>query len=256
MSADKYTAETITDIQTWAPHLFSFKTTRSPAFRFIPGQFARLGLKKADGSMVWRPYSMVSADYAEALEFYSIVVPEGEFTPLLAECQVGDTLYVDKTSFGFLTLDRFEGGKDLWLLSTGTGIAPFISHLYDFSTWEQYERIVLVHSVRYHRELAYENLLQHFNGQEGFEEFAGKLHYLQLVTRERVAGALHGRVTDLLENGALEKAVGFGISEERARIMICGNPQMVEDTRQVLLARGLRMTRSKTPGHIAVENYW
>lgn len=255
-AADKYTVETITAITAWTDHLFSFRTTRQPGFRFVPGQFARLGVEKADGSVVWRPYSMVSANYDEYLEFYSIVVPDGEFTQRLAELRVGDRVLVDKTVFGFLTTDRFEAGRDLWLLSTGTGLAPFISILYDLSTWEGYERIVLVHSVRYGEELAYAELIESFKNHEYFREQAHKLVYRQLITREQVPGTLYGRITTLLENGELEQSVGFPLDLERARVMICGNPEMVEDTRQLLLARGLTMTRVRKPGNIAVENYW
>jgi ferredoxin--NADP+ reductase len=256
MTADKYTEETITSLTVWADHLFSFRLTRQPSYRFIAGQFARLGVRGVEGDIVWRPYSMVSATYDDYLEFYSIIVPDGLFTQRLAQLKVGDTVLVDKTSFGFLTTDRFEAGKDLWLLSTGTGLAPFISILYDFKTWEDYEHIILVHSVRHHNELAYEQLINSFKEHEHFADHAHKLIYQQLVSREQVDNVLHGRITTLLENGELEQAVGFDIDKERARIMICGNPNMVADTRKLLMARGLTMTRSAKPGNIAVENYW
>ncbi len=256
MSADKYTEETITSLTKWADNLFSFRTTRQPAYRFIAGQFARLGVRGLEGDIVWRPYSMVSATYDEFLEFYSIIVPDGLFTQRLAKLKVGDTVLVDKTNYGFLTTDRFESGKDLWLLSTGTGLAPFISILYDFKTWEDYEHIVLVHSVRHRHEFAYEQLIGEFKDHEHFAPFAHKLIYQQLVSRDHVDNILHGRITTLLESGDLERAVGFTIDKERARIMICGNPAMVADTRKLLIARGLTMTRSAKPGNIAVENYW
>ncbi len=122
---DKYTIEEITYIKQWTDHLFSFRITRNEAFKFIPGQFARLGVNGSEeGKMVWRPYSIVSADYDEELEFYSIVVPDGEFTQKLKDLKIGDKIYVDKTNYGLLTTDRFENGKNLWFLSTGTGLAP------------------------------------------------------------------------------------------------------------------------------------
>ena len=144
MDTDKYTEEIITEIQVWAPNLFSFRTTRDRGFRFVAGQFARLGVEAA-GEIVWRAYSIVSAPYDEFLEFYSIVVPGGAFTSQLAALRVGDRVLVERRSLGFLTTDRFELGRDLWMLSTGTGLAPFLSILYDLKTWETYENLVLVH---------------------------------------------------------------------------------------------------------------
>ncbi len=154
-SAEKYTTQTLLDVQPLTPNLFTLRTSRDPGFRFRAGQFARLGVTKADGSTVWRAYSMVSSPFDEFLEFFSIVVPGGEFTSELSRLQVGDSLMVERQAFGYLTLDRFVDGRDLWLLSTGTGVAPFLSILQDFEVWEKFERIILVYSVREARELAY-----------------------------------------------------------------------------------------------------
>ena len=159
-SAEKFTRQTLLDVQSLTPSLFTLRTTRDPGFRFRAGQFARLGVTKADGSTVWRAYSMVSSPYDEFLEFFSIVVPGGEFTSELSRLGVGDTLLVERQAFGYLTLDRFVDGRDLWLLSTGTGLAPFLSILQDFEVWEKFERIILVYSVREARELAYQDLDQ------------------------------------------------------------------------------------------------
>ena len=138
----KYTVEKITYLKQWTDHLFSFRTTRNKAFTFIPGQFARLGIITDEGKIVWRPYSVVSADYDEELEFYSIIVPDGEFTQRLKKLKIDSELLIDKTNYGLLTTDRFENGKHLWFLATGTGLAPFISIMYDFHIWEQYEKII------------------------------------------------------------------------------------------------------------------
>lgn len=256
MSATNHTRQIITELWYWHDHLLSFKTSRAPEYRFIAGQFARLGLELADGSIVWRPYSLVSAPYHDYLEFYSVLVADGLFSQRLQQLGVGDSVLVDKTSFGFLTTDRFEGGKDLWLLSTGTGLAPFISIVSDLSTWQDYDNIIVVHGVRQRQDLAYVQLLQEVGQHELFAEHSHKLIYRQVISREQVAGMLHGRITDVLAHGELERSVGLPMCAERSRVMICGNPAMVEDTRQLLLARGLQMTRSKKPAHIAVENYW
>ena len=254
---NKYTTEKITYLKQWTDHLFTFRITRDEAFKFIPGQFARLGVKKEDDSIVWRPYSIVSADYDEELEFYSIVVPDGEFTQRLKDLKVGDDIYVDKTNYGLLTTDRFEQGKDLWFLSTGTGLAPFISIMYDFSVWEQYEKIILVHCVRQAEELAYQDTINEFFTHEYYGELVkDKLVYVKIITRETEGGDLYGRITTLLENNQLEEYVKLPITIEKSRIMLCGNPQMVDDTRRILAARGLTISRRGNPGNMAVENYW
>ena len=256
-TSDKYTIETITEMQTWAANLFSFKTTRNPAYRFIAGQFARLGVTGDGGELVWLAYSICSAPYDDFLEFYSIVVPDGAFTSRLAQLKVGDQVLLEKKNYGYLTTDRFECGKDLWLLSTGTGLAPFLSILQEFDTWENYENIVLVHSVRYRHELAYQEFIHSFKENELFAEYAHKLHYVQTVTRDQTPPSmLNGRITTLLDNGGLEAHVGLPINQERSRIMICGNPDMVQETRQLLLDRGLTLSLRGKPGHLAVENYW
>ena len=255
-STDKFTAETITEIHTWTPKLFSFKTTRDQGYRFTPGQFARLGVRSAAGELVWRAYSIVSASYDEHLEFYSIVVPGGAFTSQLTELAVGDRILVERKSYGFLTTDRFECGKDLWMLSTGTGLAPFLSILYDFATWEQYENLIVVHSVREADELAYAEAIRQFKAHELFRDYAARLHYVPAVTREEVPGALRSRITDLIATGELEDHLGIRIDGDRSRIMICGNPEMVDDTRELLTKRGLRVSRRGDPGQVAVENYW
>ncbi|MGB5064545.1 MAG: ferredoxin--NADP reductase [Candidatus Competibacter sp.] len=256
-ASDKYTVETITEIRTWASNLFSFKTTRSQSYRFIAGQFARLGVEDDHGDLVWRAYSICSAPYDDFLEFYSIVVSDGAFTSRLSQLKVGDPVLVEKRNYGYLTTDRFECGRDLWLLSTGTGLAPFLSILQEFDPWEHYENIVLVHSVRYRHELAYEEFIDSFKENELFAGHAHKLKYVQVVTRDQVErSALNGRITRLLSNGELEAHVGLPIDPERSRVMICGNPDMVQETRDLLTGRGLTLSLRGKPGNLAVENYW
>ncbi|MCE3269247.1 MAG: ferredoxin--NADP(+) reductase [Burkholderiales bacterium] len=254
---DKYTTEKITYLHKWTDHLFSFRTTRNESFTFIPGQFARLGVDKEDGTIVWRPYSIVSADYDEELEFYSIIVPDGEFTQRLKNLNVNDNIYVDKTNYGLLTTDRFEKGKDLWFLSTGTGLAPFISIMYDFTIWEQYDKVILVHCVRNKEELAYQELINGFFTHEYYAEMVkNKLIYVKIITREDNGADLYGRITELLKNNQLEQYVNTNINVLDSRIMICGNPEMVDDTRKILAERGLVISRRGKPGNMAVENYW
>jgi len=254
---DKYTTETITDVRPWTDSLFSFRTTRDRGYRFVPGQFARLGVPgAAEGSIVWRAYSIASAAHDEHLEFFSVVVPNGQFTSRLSKLRQGDAIHVERKSYGFLTTDRFEAGRDLWMLATGTGLAPFLSILHDFNTWERYENLVLVQSVRTQSELAYEDLIRGFEKSEYYAEFAHKLRYTRIVTREPVPGALRDRVTKLLANGVLEGNIDLKLDHDRSRIMLCGNPEMVEDSRRILVDRGFRLSRRGEPGHLATENYW
>lgn len=255
-SAEKFTRQTLLSVTPLTPSLFTLRTTRDPGFRFQAGQFARLGVTKADGTTAWRAYSMVSSPHDEFLEFFSIVVPGGEFTSELSRLREGDTLMVEKQAVGYLTADRFSDGRDLWLLATGTGVAPFLSILQDFEVWEKFERIILVYSAREGKELAYQTLIAELTERDYLTEYADKFQFIATVTREQHAGALNGRITTLIENGELEKAAGVELSPEHSRVMICGNPQMIDDTRAVLKQRDMRLNLSRKPGQIAVENYW
>ncbi|WKC39702.1 ferredoxin--NADP reductase [Ectopseudomonas chengduensis] len=256
VSEDKFTRQTLLEVHSLTPSLFTLRTTRDPGFRFRAGQFVRLGVEKVDGSVVWRAYSLVSAPHDESLEFFSIVVPGGEFTSELSRLRVGDSLLVEKMATGYLTLDRFVDGRDLWLLGSGTGIAPFLSILQDFEVWQRFERIVLVYSARSFTELAYQPLIRSFGELEHLAEFVHKLTYLPVVTREQAPGCLNARITDLLDSGELERAAGLQLTPEHSRVMICGNPQMIDDIRQRLKVRGLNLSLTRRPGQVAVENYW
>lgn len=252
---DRFTRQSILDIATLTPSLFSFRLSRDPGFRFRAGQFARLGLVTGEGEQVWRAYSIVSAPHDEFLDFFSIVIPDGAFTGALSSLQRGDELLLDKQANGFLTLDRFPDGEDLWLLASGTGIAPFLSILQDFEVWERFERIVLVYSVRHTAELGYQSLIHDLGLQDYLGEQAYKLTYLPVVTREQGLG-LHQRIPELLRSGELEQESDLILDPARSRVMICGNPQMTEDVRAALKERGMRLALSRKPGQIAVENYW
>lgn len=256
LPTDKATPERVLSIRPWCDKLLSFRTTRSRSFRFQPGQFVRLGLAGPGGDVVWRPYSMVSASYDEYLEFFSILVPDGAFSSRLARLGAGETIYVEKIPYGYLTTSRFVGGRDLWLLASGTGLAPFLSILRDPEVWAQYDNIVLAYSVRQATELAYQEEIAGLANDPLFAGPKARLHYVPIVTRESLPGRLGQRLTTLLGDGSLEKHVGLHIDPERARLLICGNPQMLDDVRGVLQTRGLRPDRSREPGNFASENYW
>lgn len=253
MSIEKYSVEKVLSVQPWTDTLFSFTMTRPAHFKFTAGQFARIGLKVND-DLVVRAYSVVSSPFDETLEFFSIVVPDGAFTSHLQHLKVGDALYLEKIPYGFLTLARYQLPlpQDLWLLATGTGLAPFISMLQDFETWTKYKNIHLVYSVRTQSELAYLDRIKEI--AETFGEGHTGFQFVPIITRDPNA-ALHDRLPILIENGQLEKAVNFQFNAATTHIMLCGNPEMVEDTKEALKARGLSMNR-RGEGNIAVENYW
>lgn len=253
---DKQHVARILWIHRWSPRLLSFRLSRAPGFRFVPGQFARLGLTKANGAPVWRAYSMASAGWDDYLEFYSILVPDGDFTSRLAQLTVGDEVMMENQPFGFFTTNRFADGRDLWLLATGTGLAPYLAILQDESTWRRFERIVLVHGARYDEDLAYRQEIAALRDHPLWAEHGHKLIYQPIATREAVPGALQARIPDLLGDGRLEAQLGLTLNLEDSRIMICGSPGMVHDTHQALMARGFRLSRLAAPAQIAVENAW
>ncbi|MDO7536969.1 ferredoxin--NADP reductase [Acinetobacter pittii] len=253
MSIEKFSVEKVLSVHRWTPTLFSFTMTRPAYFKFTAGQFARIGLKVGE-ELVVRAYSVVSSPFDETLEFFSIVVPDGAFTSNLQHLKVGDELYLEKIPYGYLTLARYQQPlpHDLWLLATGTGLAPFLSMLQDFDTWSKYQKINLVYSVRTAAELAYVDRIQEI--AETFGEGHNGFKFIPIITRDSSA-PLHDRLPILIENGELEKSAGIELNPATSHVMLCGNPQMVDDTKEALKRRGLTMNR-RGEGNIAVENYW
>ncbi len=256
VGGEKWTTERVLSVRYWTPTVLSFRTTRYRAFRFTPGHYARLGLAAAEGSLVWRPYSLVSAAYDDYLEFLAVLVPGGAFSETLGKLQAGDAISVEKPSYGFLTVDQLAPGRDLWLLASGTGLGPFVSILRDPAVWQGFERLIVVHSVRQAAELAYRQELGVLAGDALLADGGAELVYLPVVTREQGATALAARIPQLLSDGSLEAAAGRNISVEASRVMVCGNPEMARELRQLLAARGFATNRRGVPGQMAFENYW
>jgi ferredoxin/flavodoxin---NADP+ reductase len=251
----RFTEEPVVWVHKWNDGLMSLRIHRDASYAFTPGQFARIGLRKEDGEIIWRAYSIVSAPNEAFLEFFLVVVPTGEFSSRVAKLKIGDTMLVEKLSQGFLTADRFHDGRDLWLMATGTGLAPYISMVRDETLWKQFENIVIVLSVRSQEDLGYVEELT-FMAANPPEQAGAKLKFITTLTRDKVEGALEGRINALVESGALEAAASLPLSHIHSRFMLCGNPEMVEGMRALLKARGFRMNRKLEPGHIIVENYW
>ncbi|MBE9610922.1 ferredoxin--NADP reductase [Chitinilyticum litopenaei] len=254
--AGKWTAETITAIRHWSPTLLSFRVTRSPAFRFKPGHYARLALPDEQGQPVWRPYSLVSASHDDHLEFLVIRIPGGAFSNALARLQVGSTLLVEKNTFGFLTLEQLAPGKVLWLLASGTGLGPMMSILQEPATWRDFERIIVAHSVRHAVELAYREEIVALADNALLAEGGASLCYVPIVTRDTSHAGLRQRIPALLTSGQLEDAAQCTLDVAGSRLMVCGNPEMTAELRSWLAGRGFATTRRGIRGQMAFEQYW
>ncbi len=254
-SADenKSTLERVLSIRAWTPTLRSFRTTRPAGFQFTPGHYTRLGLGP-DAQVVWRPYSMASTPGDEFLEFIAVLVPGGAFSEHLRTLRVGDSLRVDQASYGFLTVNQLAPGRDLWLVASGTGLGPFVSILRDAAVWRDFERLILVHSVRHAAELAWREEITALPSQ--FPAAKARLAYIPIVTREPGATALSERIPLLLADGRLEQAAATSLTVADSRLMVCGNPEMTKELRQWLGGRGFATNRRGVPGQMAFEKYW
>lgn len=254
--AAKTTRESVVAVRRWTDALLSIRVTRDPAYRFVAGRYARLGLAGSAGAVITRPLSIASAASASHLDFLCTLVPGGEFSSRLRDCAAGDDAWVERASFGFLTVDALAPGPDLWLIASGTGIAPFLSILHEASVWSRFERIVVVHSVRVAADLAPAQDVARFEHEPASAPGPARLRYLPVVTREPGTTALSSRVPALLEDGRLADAAGLPIDVRRSRIMTCGNPAMAQDLRRLLAARGFAPARRNAPGQMIFENYW
>ena len=245
--------EKVLSVHHWTDRLFSFTTTRDPALRFSNGHFTMIGLR-VEGKPLLRAYSIVSANYEEHLEFLSIKVPDGPLTSRLQHIQVGDTIIVGKKPTGTLLIDYLLPGRRLYMLSTGTGLAPFMSIVRDPETYEKFEQVILVHGVREVDELAYHDLLvKHLPEHEFLGEMVtDKLRYYPTVTRESFVN--QGRITELIESGKLFADLGvpaFNAAEDR--VMICGSPAMLRDLKGMLEHRGFKEGNTTRPGDFVIE---
>ncbi|TCT05142.1 ferredoxin--NADP reductase [Aquabacter spiritensis] len=245
--------ETVLDVHHWTDRLFSFTATRDTAFRFKSGQFTMIGLEVA-GKPLLRAYSLASATHEDRLEFFSIKVPDGPLTSRLQALKAGDPILVGRRPTGTLLLDNLKPGKRLYLLSTGTGLAPFVSIIKDPETYERFERVILVHGCREVAELAYgEAVVADVRDHEFLGDYAGAqlLHY-PTVTREPFRN--RGRITDLMASGQMVADLGLpAIDAAHDRVMLCGSPQMIADVRTFLEAHAFEEGAGHRPNHFVVE---
>jgi len=243
----------VTSIRHWNDTLFSFRTSRDATFRFKNGHFIMMGLPQ-EGKPLMRAYSIASANYENELEFFSIKVPDGALTSRLKNVVVGDTILLSKKPTGTLLQENLLPGRNLYLLSTGTGLAPFMSIIKDPEIYENFDKVVLIHGVRQVSELAYSDVITKDLPTDEFlgEEIQKKLIYYPTVTREQYKN--QGRLTDLMISGKLFNDIGLpDFNIESDRFMICGSPAMLKDCCQMLGERGFKESRQGRVGHYVIE---
>ena len=241
--SEKWLTGTVIENRHWTETLFSLRVEGAP-LRYEAGQFVRIALD-INGQRVARAFSFVNPPDDPMLEFYGVIVPEGPLSPRLAKLKAGDALYVAANPAGFLVLPEVQDAQTLWLVATGTGLAPFLSILRTPAPWRRFKNVVLVHAVRYARELTYKEVIQ-----------ATSARYVTFVSREGAPGSLAGRIPAAIADGRLESAAGLPLTPQNSHVMLCGNPQMLRDATAALAARGMRKHRRRAPGHITVESFW
>ncbi|MDK4688083.1 ferredoxin--NADP reductase [Kingella negevensis] len=249
----KYTEEKILWVKHHSPKYITFAITRPESYRFAAGQFSRLGFPEGEG-FIWRAYSVTSAEYADTLEFFVILIEGGAMSERFANVQAGDTILLDKTAQGFFLPERFPDGNDLIMLSTGSGIAPFLSILQQPEIWQRFDTLALAHSVSHNADLIFNQQIAELAEHPLIGEYVNKLRFVPITTRETDGEHLHFRLPESLKNSSLAEKMGLSFNKERSRFMICGNPDMVQDTFKTLLEQGFAMHRNRIPGQIMMEN--
>src|SRR5882724_8066859 len=248
-----FNQESVLAVHHWTDTLFSFTTTRDPSFRFRNGEFTMIGLKLGERPLL-RAYSVASANYEDRLEFFSIKVPDGPLTSRLQHLKQGDEIIVSRKATGTLVIDNLEDGRNLYLIGTGTGLAPFLSVIKDPETYERFEKVVLLHGCRRVTELAYgEMITKELPNDELIGELVrNQLIYYPTVTRDPFRN--RGRITDLITSGKLFSDCGLPLLDiETDRIMLCGSPAMLADLRAFFDERGFVEGNHSEPGHFVIE---
>jgi ferredoxin/flavodoxin---NADP+ reductase len=250
--ADKSMSEwvkgTVVGKHAWADGLYSMQLD-APVAAFKAGQYIKVALDIA-GERVGRPYSLVNPPQDRPLEILFNEVPEGPLTPPLSDLDTGDSVWVSAQPGGIFTLESIPSSRTLWLLATGTALGVYLSILRTAEPWERFERVVLVHGVRASADLVYGETIAAIAAERG-ERFC----YVPAVSRELVPGTLHGRITDLIDDGTLESRVGERIAPADSHAMLCGNSDMIKDAKAILESRGLVRHRRHAPGHYTTEQY-
>ena len=248
-----FNQESVLSVHHWTDTLFSFTTTRDPSFRFRNGEFTMIGLKVGEKPLL-RAYSVASANYEDRLEFFSIKVPDGPLTSRLQHLKKGDEIIVSRKATGTLVIDNLVSGRNLYLIGTGTGLAPFLSVIKDPETYDRFEKIVLLHGCRQVAELAYGEMITQTLPKDDLigELVRTKLIYYPTVTRDPFHN--RGRITDLMAQGKLYDDIGLPpLDAAFDRAMICGSPALMDEMKAMLLGKGLTEGNHGEPGQFVIE---
>ncbi len=245
----KFSSGTVVGKRIWSNGLFTLQVDVSGVEPFEPGQYLQLGVQRPEKHL-HRPYS-VASPHGKVLEFFIVRVDDGRLTPTLWSLTVGDTVDVSTKGIGSFTLSHVKDREDLWLIGTGTGLAPYIAMLRTEEVWNRFKHIRVVHGVRHVSDLAYQDEFASYEAKYG-----DRFKWLPVISREQSEGALRGRITQVLSTGSLEKEADLTIVPKRSAVMLCGNPDMLNEMESMLIARGMTRHSHKEPGDIVVERYW
>ncbi len=239
----------VTRKHVWSDGLFTLHVQCPGIAPFESGQFLQVGMQLPEKHL-HRPYS-VASPHGDAVEFFIVRVENGELTPRLWEIREGDPIDISQKGTGGFVLSHTPAAKSIWLMATGTGLAPYIAMLREGKIWDRYERVFLVHGVRMQSDLAYTDEMTQMQ-----EKNRGRFQWVPVISRQQVPNAISGRITQAIEDGQLEERMGEAITQADSVVMMCGNPLMLDDVESLLTARGLKKHKTSAPGQIVVERYW
>lgn len=246
---EKWIKGEVVSVKHWTESLYSIRVA-APEVKFIAGQYTKIGLN-INNEEIARPYSFVNSPNDKFLEFYSVSVPNGPLSSALQKLKNGDQINIGPNGNGFLILNEIPEVENIWMLATGTGIGPYLSILRTEESWNKFKKVVLVHAVRYAKELTYQKTISELK-----EKYGERFIYVTYVSREDTANSLKGRIPESIASGTLQQKTGIEIFPKNSHVMLCGNPAMVKDTTIQLKNIGLKKHRRSSPGHITTENYW
>ena len=246
---EKWVQGEVVDVKHWTETLYSVKVS-APNVEFIAGQYTKVSLSINDQEVA-RPYSFVNSPNEDILEFYSVSVPNGPLSTAMQKLKEGDSINIGPKGNGFLILNEIPVTENIWMLATGTAIGPYLSILKTKDSWTKFKKVVLVHAVRYEKELTYQDTIRDIKDQ-----YSDRFIYISYVSREETNTSLRGRIPKDIGNGVLEKEANIQMNPNNTHVMICGNPAMLKDTTVELKKIGLKKHRRSSPGHITTENYW
>ncbi|MFI4847387.1 MAG: FAD-binding oxidoreductase [Candidatus Makana argininalis] len=247
---NKWVKGNLINIKHWTENIFTL-ILNAPVNFFIPGQFTKIRLK-INNKKIHRSYSYVNPPKCKNLEFYLVSIKTGKFSKYLNFLQKGDDIYLRKESYGSFILNNIKSCKNLWMISTGTAIGPYLSILNQKDITNKFEKIILVHSVCLNKEFNYEKKITIIKNK-----YKNKLLMQKIISREKTYGSISGRIPILIYNGLLEYSVNLNINSKDSHVMLCGNPNMIKDTTKILEKyKGMRKNLFNNNGNITIENYW